>query len=134
MLDTGAARTTLIEVPPAARQVGEREVSGVLGTERVTEWEVPESAWARCGATASSSTGSTVTATALWDTGAGITVIDQRLADSPPDAVEPADAPLSTDSAGATANTELARIAGYPTIGQARWATHIPSSRWCVER
>jgi hypothetical protein len=221
VLDTGAVRTKLVDLPPTARQVGERQVSGVFGTETVTEWEVADirlgslradllivdrishvggrhpmlgldllgtQPWRLDVVDRTLDTGAplprsgssftrganghlltqmrwpTATATALWDTGAGITLIDQRFADSHPNLAQPAGTAVSTDSAGATANTHLARIAGYeidgvqfrghtvaladlsavpdrtdviigyPTIAQARWAMHIPTLRWCVER
>jgi hypothetical protein len=106
----------------------------------------------------------TATATSLWDTGAGITLIDQRFADAHPDLFEHAGSTISTDISGSHGEVRLARVSGYkidgtqfaghtvaiadlseipdhidagigfPTIDQARWTVDVAASRWCIER
>lgn len=106
----------------------------------------------------------TATASALWDTGAGITLIDQRFADAHPDLFEYAGSAIGTDVTGSHGEFSLAYVSGYeidgtqfaghvvaiadlsvtpdhtdagigfPTIGQARWTVDVAASRWCIER
>lgn len=104
----------------------------------------------------------TATATALWDTGAGITLIDRRFADAHPSLFEHAGSTRTTDIVGSQGDLELAHISGYeidgnpfaghivaiadlpeipdhidaaigfPTISQARWTVDMPSHRWRI--
>ncbi|HEV7192279.1 MAG TPA: hypothetical protein VGN35_03660 [Jatrophihabitantaceae bacterium] len=105
----------------------------------------------------------TATATALWDTGAGITLIDRRFADAHPNLFEHAGSARGTDILGSQSDLGLARVSGYeidgtqfaghsvaiadlpevpdpidavigfPTINQARWTVDVPAARWCIE-
>jgi len=105
-----------------------------------------------------------VRATALFDTGAGITLIDRRFTDEHPELFEAAGSTIGTDSAGVRHETDLAQVLayeiegiafqghlvaiadlpalpdqldvviGYPTIVQARWSIDIPGRQWQVER
>ncbi len=105
-----------------------------------------------------------VRATALFDTGAGITMVDRRFAEAHPDLFEAADSAMATDSTGVAGAVDLARLSpyeiegisfaghlvaiadlpavpdqldaviGYPTIAQARWSIDLPARQWQVER
>jgi hypothetical protein len=219
VLDTGAVRTLLIDLPSSARPVGGRETAGVFGTEVVTEWEVADvrlgslragpltvdriaggagrhpvvgldvlgtGSWQLDLASSTLVTGapsprgsaftrgtnghlltemrwSTAAATGLWDTGAGITLIDPRFADAHPDLFEHAGRTQATDMGGSHGDVRLARVSGYeidgtpfaghtvaiadlsvvpghvdavigfPTIDQARWTVDVAARRWCIE-
>jgi hypothetical protein len=219
VLDTGALRTLLIDLPSSARPVGSGETSGAFGTDVVTEWEVREvrigslragpltvdridggvgrhpvvgldllgtGPWQLDVASRTLVTGEPLlrgsaytpsthgriltemrwpiaTATALWDTGAGITLIDRRFADAHPSLFEHAGSTRATDIVGAQGDLGLARISGYeidgnpfaghivaiadlpeipdhidaaigfPTISQARWTVDVPSRQWRIE-
>jgi hypothetical protein len=106
----------------------------------------------------------TATAKGLWDTGAGITLVDERFADAHPDLFEHGGDAGGTDILGSAGEFKLARLAGYeihgieftghtvaiadlsnipddadvgigfPTIGQARWTVDVAAGRWCIER
>lgn len=106
----------------------------------------------------------TATATSLFDTGAGITLIDQRFADAHPYLFKHAGSTVGTDVTGSHAQFRLARVSGYqidgiefaghivaiadlseipdhvdagigfPTIEQARWTVDVRASRWNIER
>lgn len=106
----------------------------------------------------------TVAATALLDTGAGITLIDRRFAEAHPNLFEHAGSTRATDALGSPGDLRLARTSGYeinginfaghivaiadlpeipdhidaaigfPTISQARWTVDIPARRWRIER
>jgi len=217
--DTGAARTTLIDLPTSARPIGSQETAGAFGAEVVTQWEVGQirlgslragpltvhriaggggrhpvlgldvlatGPWELDVATGSLLTDvptphgtefhraanghvltqlnwPTATATALWDTGAGITLIDRHFADAHPDLFEPAGSARATDVMGAQDDFELARVQGYeidgvrfaghvvaiadlpevpdhidaaigyPTIKQARWRVDVAARRWRID-
>lgn len=103
-------------------------------------------------------------ATALWDTGAGITLIDRPFAAAHAHLFEPAGSTRVTDITGAHSELELAHARGYeiegvsfaghivaitdlpevpehidaaigfPTIVQARWTVDVPAHRWRIER
>lgn len=105
----------------------------------------------------------TATATALWDTGAGITLIDRRFADAHPSLFEHAGSTRATDVVGTQGDVGLAQVSdyeidgnpfaghiiaivdlpeipdridaaiGFPTISQARWAVDAPSHQWRIE-
>jgi hypothetical protein len=217
--DTGAVRTSLIDLPASARPVGRRETAGLFGTMVVTEWKVGEvrigslcagpltvdriaggagrhpvvgldvlgtGSWQLDLSSRTLVTGApsprgfaftrgmnghmlteirwpTATATALWDTGAGVTLIDRRFADAHPDLLEHAGSTKGTDISGSQGEVTLARVSGYeidgtqfaghtvaiadlpegpghidavigfPTIDQARWTVDVPARRWCIE-
>jgi hypothetical protein len=98
---------------------------------------------------------------ALWDTGAGITVVDRELVTSHPELFTALGSASGTDAMGATAVTDVCRmeaywiadvyfsshsvaignlpepfkmILGYPTLCQAIWSVDLPSGRWAVSR
>ncbi|HWA66300.1 MAG TPA: hypothetical protein VG899_08020 [Mycobacteriales bacterium] len=103
-------------------------------------------------------------ASALWDTGAGITLIDRRFAAAHPHLFQPAGVAKATDITGANSEVELANVPGYeiegvpfvghlvaitdlpavpepidaaigfPTIVQARWTVDLRARRWHIER
>jgi hypothetical protein len=105
----------------------------------------------------------TATAAALWDTGAGITMIDRRFADAHPKLFEQAGNTKGTDVMGSHGDLALARVSayeidgipfaghlvaiadlpaipdhidaviGFPTISQARWTVDVPARRWSIE-
>lgn len=218
--DTGAPRTTLIDLPSSARLVGGGETTGAFGTEDVTDWEVGgirlgslragpltvhrieggagrhpvvgldvlgTGSWqldlrdgtlvtdapspegtpferAANGHLLTEMRWPAATATALFDTGAGITLIDRRFAAAHPHLFERAGSTEGTDVLGSHADLELARTCGYeidgvrfdghivavadlpripdhidaaigfPTITQARWTVDVAARRWCIER
>lgn len=106
----------------------------------------------------------TAAATALWDTGAGITLIDRRFAEAHPTLFEHAGSTTATDVLGSHGELGLARVSGYnidgihfdghivaiadlpeipdridaaigfPTVSQARWTVDVPTHRWRIER
>ena len=98
---------------------------------------------------------------ALWDTGAGITVVDRELVTSHPELFTPLGSTSATDALGATMVTDLCRLEaywiagvhfaghtvavaglpeplkmalGHPTLRQAIWSMDLPSGRWSVRR
>jgi hypothetical protein len=105
----------------------------------------------------------TATATAIYDTGAGITLIDQRFADAHPNLFEHAGSTTVTDVLGSHGDLGLARMSayeidgtrfaghivaianlpeipdhidaaiGFPTISQVRWTVDVPARRWLIE-
>jgi hypothetical protein len=105
-----------------------------------------------------------VAATALWDTGAGITLINRRFADAHPILFEDIGSTLGTDVMGLQGDLALARVSGYeidgtdfaghivaiadlpeipdhidaaigfPTIRQARWTVDVGARRWSIRR
>jgi hypothetical protein len=102
-------------------------------------------------------------ATALWDTGAGITLINRRFADAHPNLFEDVGSTLGTDVMGAQGDLALAHVSGYridetdfaghivaiadlpeipdhidaaigfPTIQQARWTVDVRARRWRID-
>jgi hypothetical protein len=102
-------------------------------------------------------------ATALWDTGAGCTLIGRRFADAHRDLFKHAGSTTAVDIVGSHVDLSLARASGYeidgipfaghtvaiadlpeipdhidavigfPTIGQARWTVDVPARRWRIE-
>jgi hypothetical protein len=106
----------------------------------------------------------TATATALWDTGAGITLIDRRFADAHAGLFEHVGSATATDIWGSQGDLRLAQVSGYeidgtefaghivavadlpegpgsidavigfPTIDQARWTVDLSSRSWCIDR
>jgi hypothetical protein len=106
---------------------------------------------------------SNAVASALWDTGAGITLIDRHFARTHPRLFTPAGSTRATDITGAHGDLELAlaqdfeiegvsfaghivaitdlpdvpehidAAIGFPTIVQARWTVDVPSNRWRID-
>jgi hypothetical protein len=106
---------------------------------------------------------SNAVASALWDTGAGITLIDRHFARTHPHLFKPTGSTRATDITGAHSDLELAHAQdyeiegvsfaghivaitdlpevpehidaaiGFPTIVQARWTVDLPSHRWRIE-
>jgi hypothetical protein len=102
-------------------------------------------------------------ATAMWDTGAGITLFDRQFADAHPDLFEEVGTTLGTDVTGSQGEFLLARVSGYeideagfdghvaaiadlpeipdhidaaigfPTIKQARWTVDVQACRWSID-
>jgi hypothetical protein len=102
-------------------------------------------------------------ATAMWDTGAGITLFDWQFADAHPNLFEEVGTTLGTDVTGSQGEFLLARVCGYgidetgfeghvvaiadlpdipdhidavigfPTINQARWTVDVQACRWSIE-
>ena len=64
-----------------------------------------------------------VTARACWDTGAGITVVDESFAQAHPQLFTDAGSAYGMDSTGAQVETPILTVAG-PEIGGARFAPH----------
>jgi hypothetical protein len=64
-----------------------------------------------------------VTGQAVWDSGAGITVVDQAFLDSHPDLFEECGSSVGTDAHGAQRQTPMFGMAG-PLIGGAQFAGH----------
>jgi hypothetical protein len=103
-------------------------------------------------------------ASALWDTGAGITLIDRRFAAAHPHLFEPAGSTRATDLMGGQSDLDLAYVRdyeiddvsfaghivaiadlpeipeqidaaiGFPTIVQARWTVDVRTQQWHIER
>jgi hypothetical protein len=98
---------------------------------------------------------------ALWDTGAGITVVDRHLVTSHPELFTPLRSVSGIDAVGATVPTDVCRVEaysiagvpfashpvavaglpepmemglGHPTLRQAVWSMDLPSGRWAVRR
>jgi hypothetical protein len=99
----------------------------------------------------------------MWDTGAGITLIDRRFADAHPNLFEHAGSTAGTDVLGSQVDLALARVPdyeidgtrfaghtvaiadlpeipdridaviGFPTINQACWTVDVPARRWSIE-
>jgi hypothetical protein len=102
-------------------------------------------------------------ATAMWDTGAGITLFDRQFAAAHPNLFEEVGTAVGTDVTGSQGEFLLARVCGYeidgtsfeghvvaiadlpdlpdhidaaigfPTIKQARWAVDMQACRWSID-